>query len=326
MTSYEVVKRAIHFENPPRIPYNFDSNRTPVDGIEYGEDMLWVFATMRPMQEGKNEWGVEYHTIDESFGEPKVYPLQGKDSLEGYVFPDFGEEWRYDAMKGQIEENAGEKYVLGMLPCGLLQHMIDLFGFEDFLMNVLAEPELVKEVGEQFLKIAKTTAKKMAEMGAHGIITMDDAALQDRPMMSIESFKELFLPHFEELYSYCHSLGLDVFLHSCGYTLDLLELLIDAGCDVINLDQQYNMGMEELTKRYRGKVCFYCPLDIQRTLEFSEADIRAEVHKITNALGTRDGGFIAKTYPQPRAIGIKDSYMAIMADEFKKLDVETIDK
>ncbi len=38
MTSREIVKRAVRFQDPPRIPYNFDSNRTE-NGITYGEDM-----------------------------------------------------------------------------------------------------------------------------------------------------------------------------------------------------------------------------------------------------------------------------------------------
>ncbi len=81
MTSREIVKRAIHFQYPPRIPYNFDSNRTPVDGITYGEDMMWVFAQMRAAADGENEWGVIYEAIGDSFGEPKKFPLEGKEDL-----------------------------------------------------------------------------------------------------------------------------------------------------------------------------------------------------------------------------------------------------
>lgn len=63
------------------------------------------------------------------------------------------------------------------------------------------------------------------------------------------------------LYPHCHKVGLDVFMHSCGYTIDIIEEVIAVGCDVVNLDQQDNMGMHERSKRYRGRVCFYCPID-----------------------------------------------------------------
>ena len=247
MKSREIVKRAIHFQDPPRLPYNFDSNRTPEDGISYGEDMIWVSAAKRTLAGGQNEWGVVYETLDDvSFGEPKVFPLAGKESLDGYVFPDFSEDWRYEEIRRAVRENNGERYVLGMLPTGLFQHMIDLFGFNDFLINVGINPDFVGEVCDHLLAIDKTVAEKMAACGVDGILTLDDAALQDRLMISMEAFNTIFKPRFAKLYEHCHTLGLDTFIHSCGYTIDIIEEWIDAGCDVINLDQQDNMGIDEL--------------------------------------------------------------------------------
>lgn len=318
MKSREIVKRAIHFQNPPRIPYNFDSNRTPEDGISYGEDMMWVFAEMKPMENGINEWGVGYETLDDSFGEPKVFPLEEKEDLEGYVFPDFSEEWRYEKMRKQIRENNGEKYVLGMLPNGIFQHMIDLFGFMDFMLNLGANLELVEELADRLCDCAITAARKMAECGVDGIITIDDLALQDSMMMKMETFIQVFKPRFQKLYDVCHELNVDTFIHSCGYTIDLLEHLIEAGVQVVNLDQQDNMGIWNLSERYKDRVCFYCPLDIQRTLQMNQEEIEDRVKEMIRAFASEKGGFIAKTYPQPRAINISDTYMQTMTDAFKK--------
>lgn len=319
MKSREIVKRAIHFQDPPRLPYNFDSNRTPEDGISYGEDMIWVSAAKRTLTDGKNEWGVEYETLDDvSFGEPKVFPLAGKESLEDYVFPDFSEDWRYEELRRTVRENNGEKYVLGMLPTGLFQHMIDLFGFNDFLINVGINPDFVGEVCDRLLAIDQTVAEKMAACGVDGILTLDDAALQDRLMISMEAFNTIFKPRFARLYEHCHALGMDTFIHSCGYTIDIIEEWIDAGCDVINLDQQDNMGIDELARRYRGRICFYCPLDIQRTVGMEKEEITARVKQMVEAFTNGHGGLIAKTYPQPRAVGMTDEYLKTMTDAFKK--------
>lgn len=320
MTSRECVKKAIHFGAPERIPVNFDSNRTPIDGQQYGEDMLWVFATQRPLTaDGKNEWGVVYEAAGESFGEPKVFPLSDAETLDGYAFPDFTEDWRYEKMRAQIAENnrAENRYVLGMLPHGIFQHMIDLFSFEGFMINAGCNLALVKETAERLCDSAIACAEKMRACGVDGIITIDDTALQDRLMLSMETFNSVFLPSFARLYDRCHALGLDTFLHSCGYTLDILERLIPAGCDVVNLDQQDNMGLAELSRRFQGRVCFYCPIDIQRTLSFSNAEIVARVDQTVRALGMPQGGFIAKTYPQPRAVGMTDVYLKTMTDAFK---------
>mgnify|MGYP002509755609 CR=1 FL=1 len=321
MTSREIVKRAIRFQNPPRIAYNFDSNRTPVDGISYGEDMMWVFAAQKPLVDGVNEWGVKYETVDDSFGEPKEFPLEEAEDLEdleNYQFPDFTEDWRYDEMRKQIKENNKEKYVLGMIPHGIFQHMIDMFGFMGFMMNVGGNIEMVEKMADMFCDSAIGVVKKMAECGVDGVITIDDLALQDRLMVSMDVFVEVFKPRFERLYKACHDLGLDTFIHCCGYTLDLIEHLIEAGCDVVNLDQQDNMGMEKLSERYKGRICFYCPIDIQRTLDLDEKGIEERVVQMIQAFATEKGGFIAKTYPQPRAIQMSDEYLKTMTDAFKK--------
>lgn len=322
MTSRELVKAAIHFNKPERIPYNFDSNRTPEDGIQYGEDMMWVFTDTKPLENGKNEWGVVYETLDESFGEPKLFPLEECEDMEDlarYQFPEFDQDWRYKKMKIQIEQNADSKYVLGMLPCGLYQHMLDLFGFEKFLVHAALEPEIIEATADKLLEIDLKVVDKMADIGVDGIITIDDTALQDRMMISMDSFRKIFVPRFKKLYARCHERGLDTFIHSCGYTLDIIEELIQAGCDVVNLDQQDNMGIEELARRYRGRICFYCPLDIQRTLDLNREEIFKKAKQMIKMFSTPEGGFIAKTYPQPRAIGMTDEYLKNLTDAFKEL-------
>lgn len=324
MTSRELVKAAIHFKTPERIPYNFDSNRTPQDGKYYGEDMMWVFVESKPPIDGKNEWGVIYKSVDESFGEPKYFPLKecgNSDDLKAYKFPKFNQDWRYKRMEDQIRNNVKEKYVLGMLPCGLFQHLIDLFGFEDFLVNTAVNQEIIEKAVDQLLEINLEVIDKMAALGVDGIITIDDTALQDRLMISIEKFREIFIPRFKKMYQHTHDYGMDTFIHSCGYTLDLIEEFIQAGCDVINLDQQDNMGIEEISRRYKGRICFFCPLDIQRTLSLNREELFQKAEQMIRLFSTQNGGFIAKAYPQPRSIGITDKYLKDTADAFKYLGV-----
>ena len=134
----------------------------------------------------------------------------------------------------------------------------------------------------------------------------------------MDMFRTIFKPRFKRLYDRCHALGLDTFIHSCGYTIDIIEELRDAGCQVFNLDQQDNMGIWELSKRYRGRVCFYCPLDIQRTVDMGPEEIEARVVEMISAFNTPKGGFIAKTYPSPEALHMSKNYLQTMTDAFKK--------
>ncbi len=318
MTSRERVKRAILFQDPDRVPYNFDSNRSPDNGHLYGEDMLWTFLKTKPRLHATDEWGIQYESLDDrSFGEPKVFPLQGREDLEGYEFPTFTQDWRYEDMKHAIAENNGEKYVLCWRPFVLFQSMIDLFSFEDFLCNCVANPEIIEEVCDHLTDEAIAIAKIAASLGVDAMMDGDDTALQDRPMMSMDTFRELFVPRFARYYKACRDLGLDCITHSCGYTYDILEELIGAGVDVVNLDQQDNMGIDKLSKRYKGHVCFFCPMDIQRTLNMNREQLFERARIMKEAFSTEHGGFIAKLYPQPLACLMTDEYLQNVSDAFK---------
>ena len=43
-TGYELVRNAIAFTGPERVPVNFDSNRSPEIETKYGDDLIWVFV------------------------------------------------------------------------------------------------------------------------------------------------------------------------------------------------------------------------------------------------------------------------------------------
>lgn len=99
--------------------------------------------------------------------------------------------------------------------------------------------------------------------------------------------------------------------------LDLIEDFIEIGVDVVQIDQQDNMGIEELSKRYKGRICFFCPVDIQSTLATgSFDDIEAKAKQLINAFNTEKGGFMAKTYPQPESINIPEVNTELMCDVF----------
>ena len=107
------------------------------------------------------------------------------------------------------------------------------------------------------------------------------------------------------------------FLHSCGYIVDILEDLIEAGLSVIQMDQQENMGVELLGERFGGRLAFWCPVDIQQTMVHGTLDdIRAYARKLIERLGCFDGGFISKWYGSPQAVGHSDERIRAMSEAF----------
>jgi hypothetical protein len=106
-------------------------------------------------------------------------------------------------------------------------------------------------------------------------------------------------------------------LHSCGCIIDLLDDFIDAELDVIQMDQQENMGVDNLGSRFGGRLAFWCPVDIQQTMvKGSLEDIRQYARKLIYTLGSYNGGFIAKWYGAPEAVNHSQEKIKAMCEAF----------
>ena len=106
-------------------------------------------------------------------------------------------------------------------------------------------------------------------------------------------------------------------MHSCGRINDLLEELIDCGLEVITTQQPNTLGIEEISKRYRGRICFESIVDTQSTLPSGTYDeIRAQAHQLLDAWSTPAGGFIVSDYNDAEAIGVTLDRRVVMFEAF----------
>jgi uroporphyrinogen-III decarboxylase len=155
----------------------------------------------------------------------------------------------------------------------------------------------------------------------------DDWGLQDRLMISPEKWRDIWKPAYAEVYKAAHEAGMLTFLHSCGHIVDILDDLIEAGLDVIQMDQQVNMGLDLLSERFKGRIAFWCPVDIQAIMcNHTLDEIRAYCHEIFEKLGSKEGGFLPKWYGDPVGAGHSEEAVNAMCEEFLKLSQEIYGK
>ncbi|HPP12958.1 MAG TPA: hypothetical protein PKW42_09530, partial [bacterium] len=87
-----------------------------------------------------------------------------------------------------------------------------------------------------------------------------------------------------------------------------------------HMDQQENMGLELLGKRFGGRITFYAPVDIQATMVHgSLEEIRSYCWKMARHLGRPEGGFIATWYADPAGAGHRKEAIEAMCQEFLKI-------
>ena len=211
------------------------------------------------------------------------------------------------------------KYILTTAPyCSLNEGIHNLMGLENMCVAYYEEPDAMKAFIARLADKQRESIQIVAELGTDGVMFYDDWGLQDRLMVSHEFIDEFFMPHYRSNWAYAQELGLDVWLHSCGYIIDILDDFIDAGLNVIQQDQQENMGIDQLNERVGGRLAFWCPVDIQRTMITGTLDeIRAYATKMVTTLGGHHGGFVSMAYSTPDDVEHTPEKLAAMSEAFR---------
>ena len=192
-----------------------------------------------------------------------------------------------------------------------------LRGLENLWADIyLNTKELEKLLDELNLKAINIYSRLKYD----GYYLWDDWGLQDRLMISPDTWRKIWKPRYHMIFEAAHKAEMFTFLHSCGYIVDILDDLIEAGLDVIQMDQQENMGLKLLGERFSGKLTFFSPVDIQTVMNTgSEQEIRQYCHQMVDLLGTPKGGFIAKYYIDWKGVGHSQKALKAMCQEFLKI-------
>ena len=110
-------------------------------------------------------------------------------------------------------------------------------------------------------------------------------------------------------------------MHSCGKVTDIVPDLMEAGVDLLQFDQPRIHGIDTL-KRWQDQepVTFWCPVDIQTTLQTKEEVlIRQEAREMVEKLWRAQGGFVAGYYQDNVSIGLEPRWQNIACDEFLRM-------
>jgi hypothetical protein len=314
MTGREVVLRTVRFQGAERLAFDFPE--------KYGSDFARVGMDPSPDARPPNqrdEWGVLWENIKiSSFGEVKDFPLKDWNDFEKLNIPDVSDPRRWKVLDG-ARDRAGDKFLIAM-GISLYERVNFIRGLENTWTDIYQAPHDLGRLIDILVDMNLYAIERYAKAGADGYMFYDDWGLQDRLMISPDSWREIWKPRYARVYEAAHKAGLLTFLHSCGNIVDILDDFIEIGLDIIQMDQQENMGLRLLGERFGGRITFWCPVDIQNTMvQGTLDDIRQYCQRLVEVLGRPQGGFIAKWYPDPVGAGHRQEAIDAMCDEFLKL-------
>jgi uroporphyrinogen-III decarboxylase len=249
-------------------------------------------------------------------------PLEDWSALATYRPPDPRNPFYFERIEAGIAD-AGDRYTVITSHFNLIERLHMLHGFARTLEDFYLEPEKIHRVLDMILeyKIAHLdeAARRFGDR-VHGIFLTDDWGTQNSTFVSADIFRTFFAERYRQLFESIHGHGWHAILHSCGKVNDFVPLFIETGADVLNMQQPRAYGIEELGRRFAGKVCFLTTADIQATMPTGDLDaIRREVAALVRHWATPEGGLIVFNYGMDDAIGTTADATRAMFAQFKRL-------
>ena len=309
--SKERVIKTVQFDNPDRIP--IDLWIIPATFKHYGkqlEDLLSKYPTdisrieneiiiketNMIFNKGKytDSWGCNWTNIQEGyFGEVKKPLLKDYSSIDKYKppFEHFYSGW--DSIEKQLE-NMTEKFVIAS-QVNPFERIQFIRGTENLFMDIAYKDKRFLKLLDMVCEYFKGMVKKWLKYEkVDAIIIADDWGTQRSLLISPDSWREVFKPRYKELIDIIKETGKYVFIHSDGCIIDIYEDFIELGADAIN-SQLWIMNVEEIARRFSGRITFWGELSRQKTLPFGgKDDIRKAAEKMKKSFFVNGGGLIGQ--------------------------------
>ena len=171
-------------------------------------------------------------------------------------------------------------------------------GMENFLMDMLAEPEWSDYILDRMMEQNIIMAKISAEAGVDYIMSGDDVAMQQSLMFDIETWRKTIKVRWAEVYAAAKEINPDVkiWYHSDGDITDIIPELIEIGVDILNPLQPECVDLAMVQAKYGDKLVIDGTIGTQTTMPFGTvADVEKSVKQNISIFNGR-GLIIAPTH------------------------------
>jgi len=323
MQRREIVRRAIEFGKPPRLPFWQDV----VDGVPSDVCDCWEMDRGRQGwffdNAVEDDWGCGWAVTEKkNMGQVVRYPLEDWSKLDTYRPPNPRDPFYFERIEQRLAE-AKDGYVVIACHFNLMERLHMLHGFAQTLADFHLEPEKIEKVLEMIIEFKLEMFDELHRRfdgRIDGLFCTDDWGSQAGTFISGKMFEDFFLERYRKMVDFVHACGWHFILHSCGKINAFVPYFIDLGVDVLNMQQPRAYGIEELGRQFAGKVCFLTTADIQATMPAGNPDeIRREVRQLVERWSTPAGGLVVFNYGFDEAIGTTREATEVMFKEFERM-------
>ncbi len=248
-------------------------------------------------------WGFYYDGLD---GAAIEHPLDDWSNLDGVRAPDpmkytdRGPRDLAKQCKGIREASKQGRLTGGGLSHGhFLMRLWYLRGFENLMLDIATDEPRLHQLIDMVVERNSAIVREYVSAGADFVHFGEDIGTQTSSILSPRDFHKWIVPAYKRMMQPVKQAGRIVDTHSDGYIMELVDDLLECGCDVLNPQDLCN-GIDNIAREMKGRCCIKLDVDRQKIVPFGT---RQEIHDLieeeVRKLGSPRGGlqFIADLYP-----------------------------
>jgi len=278
-----------------------------ITGLPHGEwgSMEYTLTAMKAFEKA----GYDYITAESSGFH---FPTADKDQLstrslnDGATITDWESYKNYkwlepeDFDTSRLDEYAkhlpdGMK-IMVMGPCGVLENVIAIVGYDNLCIMLYDEPELVQQIFDDVgSRLLRYYQQCVGHPAVCALISNDDWGFKTQPMLSPADMRKYVFPWHRKIVATGHAHGKPVILHSCGMLEDLMDDIIDdLKYDAKHSYEDTILPIEESYEKYKGRIALLGGLDVGFVCTATPEEITAR-GKAMLERAAKDGGYALGT-------------------------------
>jgi uroporphyrinogen decarboxylase len=249
-----------------------------------------------------DSWGCVWRTAEDGMtGAVIHHPLADWGALDAFVPPDPAHHWGWGPFDWEAEKERADRVRSrgGLLTCGLRHGhtfltLEYLRNYENLVFDMVDHEPRLRTLIDLVETFNRGLVERFTALRPDILMFPEDLGMQTGPMLSPEQFRTFIKPSYQRLMTRARACGAVVHVHSDGSILDLADDLIDAGADVLNLQDLVN-GIDRIGACLKGRVAIQLDVDRQSvTVHGTPGDVDALIREEVDKLASPAGGLALK--------------------------------
>ncbi|MFH1732078.1 MAG: uroporphyrinogen decarboxylase family protein [Planctomycetota bacterium] len=234
------------------------------------------------------------------------HPLDDWAKFDGFAAPDplrFSDRRERDLLErleGIPDRKAKGDLISGGLDHGyFLMRLWYLRGFVNLMMDIATDEPRLHDLIDLIVERNNVIIGEHIKAGVDTFTFPEDIGTQTASILSPADFRKWVVPAYKRMMGPAKDAGVIINTHSDGYIMELVDDLLDCGCDILNPQDLCN-GIDEIARAMKGRCCIKIDVDRQRVVPFgTPQEVHDLIEEEVRKLGGPEGGleFVVGIYP-----------------------------